>query len=374
MRRGLVEPAVEVVARGPRADAARDYAEEKLRRVIGKAGDPVLFARITLEEAPDPAVERPAEAQAMLDVNGRPVRAQVAARVMNEAVDLLEERLLDRLRHRAAQRRALRRRGGAPESDWRHGQLPTLRPAWFDRPADEREVVRHKTLALDEMTVDEAAFDMEMLDYDFYLFRLLPDGAAAVLRRRPDGDPELLRDFPELALDEAQERLDNGPERFVPFRERGNGRTYVLYRRYDGHYGLVTPADEPAPPALPSTARRRLRDELDRLEAVRAALVAEKLGEEPEGESVGEMSTIDQHPADLGTETFERERDLSLLEDVEREIADVQRALVRVHRGTYGLCEACGRQIPDERLAAMPASRFCFEHQTTTEVIPGLQT
>lgn len=124
----------------------------------------------------------------------------------------------------------------------------------------------------------------------------------------------------------------------------------------------------------PSTARWRLRDELDRLTSVRAVLLGEALDHETEAESVGELSSIDQHPADLGSETFERERELSLLEDVEAEIADVRRALVRLDRGSYGRCEACGRQIPDERLSAVPAARFCFEHQAAAEVIGGLET
>jgi RNA polymerase-binding transcription factor DksA len=89
---------------------------------------------------------------------------------------------------------------------------------------------------------------------------------------------------------------------------------------------------------------------------------------------VAETSTIDQHQADLGTETFERERDQSLLEDIEQEIADVQRAFVRLDRGTYGRCEACGAEIPDDRLIAVPAARFCLEHQAAAEVIPGLVT
>jgi RNA polymerase-binding transcription factor DksA len=140
------------------------------------------------------------------------------------------------------------------------------------------------------------------------------------------------------------------------------------------HERKATPADVAAPPAAPSTARRRLRDELDRLTSVRAVLAGEALDQETEAESVGELSSIDQHPADLGSETFERERELSLLEDVEAEIADVRRALVRLDRGGYGRCEACGRQIPDERLSAVPAARFCFEHQAAAEVIGRLET
>ena len=69
-----------------------------------------------------------------------------------------------------------------------------------------------------------------------------------------------------------------------------------------------------------------------------------------------------------------RERDQSLLEDIEQEIADVERAFVRLDRGTYGRCEACGAQIPDDRLVAMPASRFCLEHEAEAEIMSGLVT
>lgn len=135
-----------------------------------------------------------------------------------------------------------------------------------------------------------------------------------------------------------------------------------------------TAADERAPQAEQPPARRRLRAELARLRAVRDALIGEGLAAESEAASVAETSTIDQHQADLGTETFERERDQSLLRDIEQEIADLRRAFVRLDRGTYGRCEACGTHIPDERLAAMPAARFCLEHQAAAEVIPSFVT
>ncbi len=365
---------VDVVAHGPHAEAARSYAEKKVRRVIHTAGAPVLFGRIKLGEASDPAVERPALAQAMLDVNGRPVRAQVAAGTMTEAVDLLEERLRERLQHRAEQVRTLRRRpADAGPGEWRHGQRGHPGPARFDRPPDEREVVRRKTLAPDASSVDEAAFDMDMLDFDFYLFEELVTGEHAVLQRRPDGSHEVVVPVTGLTLDEAVERLEVGGEPFVAFVDRDTGLANVVYHRYDGHYGLVTTAREPAPPAQPATARRRLRDELERLESVRTALAAEAFDQESAKESIGEMSSADQHPADVGTETFERERGLSLLEDVEREIVDVRRALVRVGRGTYGLCDVCGARIPDERLVAVPAARFCVEHQAGAETLPGVR-
>lgn len=76
---------------------------------------------------------------------------------------------------------------------------------------------------------------------------------------------------------------------------------------------------------------------------------------------------FDQHPADLGTDTFEREKDQSILEGIEAELADVEHALGRINDGTYGVCEACGRPIDEERLEAMPAARFCVHDQAAAE-------
>ena len=113
-------------------------------------------------------------------------------------------------------------------------------------------MVHHKTFALDELAVDEAADDMGMLDFDFYLFYELATGVDAVLHRRPDGrlglrrlhpvdlapateavDVELEPDAaPAVALDEAIEWLDVGGEPFVFFPGTSRtGRANVAYRR-----------------------------------------------------------------------------------------------------------------------------------------------
>ena len=114
-------------------------------------------------------------------------------------------------------------------------------------------------------------------------------------------------------------------------------------------------------------ARRRLEEERARLEGVRETFADEHLNEESESESVSELSSIDQHQADLGTETFEREKDMSILEQVDAELADVEHALRRLDDGTYGTCEFDGKPIPEERLEAVPAARFCLEHQAAAE-------
>jgi RNA polymerase-binding transcription factor DksA len=113
--------------------------------------------------------------------------------------------------------------------------------------------------------------------------------------------------------------------------------------------------------------RRRLAEEHDRLEEIRAGFDAEHLHDESEDDSMSELSHLAQHSADVATETFEREKDFSILEQVEAELADVERALRRIDDGRYGKCEACGAEIGDDRLEAMPATRFCITHQTQAE-------
>jgi RNA polymerase-binding transcription factor DksA len=114
-------------------------------------------------------------------------------------------------------------------------------------------------------------------------------------------------------------------------------------------------------------ARQRLADERERLDGVKSTFDDEHLTDQSESDASSELSSYDQHQADMGTETFEREKDLSILEQVEAELADVEHALRRLDDGTYGTCEVCGKPIPDERLEAMPAARLCLEHQAEAE-------
>jgi RNA polymerase-binding transcription factor DksA len=114
----------------------------------------------------------------------------------------------------------------------------------------------------------------------------------------------------------------------------------------------------------PAAARTRLDEERERLDSIRSRL--NDVHEESEEDSLGE-STAGQHMGDVGSETFEREKDLSLLEEVEAELALIERAMRRIDEGTYGTCEACGKPIGDDRLEAMPAARFCLQDQAQAE-------
>ena len=116
-----------------------------------------------------------------------------------------------------------------------------------------------------------------------------------------------------------------------------------------------------------STAKDRLEEEQTRLRGLLGLIVDEHHTGQSEQDSVSELSAFDQHQADLGTETFEREKDLSFLESIEAELADVEHALRRLDEGTYGICEACGRPIDEDRLEAVPAARFCRDDQQKAE-------
>ncbi len=237
------------------------YAYERLAEVAELVDEPILHARVSLTQSTDPARSRPALARATLDVNGDPVRANVAAGSMLEAIDLLQRRLRDRIEHRAQHRDACRTfTGNAEPGEWRHGDLPTERPEYFDRPAEERQLVRLKTYPDEELTVDEAVFDMEQRGYDFYLFSDLASGSDSVVER-VDGsylltclDPDAIelgpttcpvfpshRATPDLSVDDAIEQLNVAGDPFVFFRNVATGRGNVCYRRYDGHYGLIEP-------------------------------------------------------------------------------------------------------------------------------------
>jgi DnaK suppressor protein len=110
--------------------------------------------------------------------------------------------------------------------------------------------------------------------------------------------------------------------------------------------------------------RALLEDERTRLEGLREAL--SEATQPVEAETAADPAA-GGHLADAGSEMFERSRDLSIVEDVEGQLAEVNHAVSRIEHGTYGRCEACGRQIDEERLEARPATRFCLDDQRQAE-------
>jgi ribosome-associated translation inhibitor RaiA len=253
---------VVVHAHGRVSPAEHVYAHDKIAHLGRVTGDRVMAARVDLIAHADPARQLPALAKGELKVDRQTVRAHAEAETMTAAVDALQARLRERLeRHRERERaQHLRHRDG--EGAWRHDDVATPRPAYYPRPVEEREVVRRKTFALGAMTPDDAAADLEQLDHDFFLFRNAGTGSDNVIQRVADGCYELIQpsgdegsDASEaiqpsqlhpstMSADSATELLDLGDLPFVFFVDEGSGRAAVVYRRYDGHYGMVIAADE----------------------------------------------------------------------------------------------------------------------------------
>jgi DnaK suppressor protein len=84
-------------------------------------------------------------------------------------------------------------------------------------------------------------------------------------------------------------------------------------------------------------------------------------------ESAEEMSSYSLHMADSGTDNFDRDFALSLLSSDQDAIYEIEEALKRIEKGTYGVCELTGKQIPKARLDAIPWTRFTVEAQAQLE-------
>ena len=112
----------------------------------------------------------------------------------------------------------------------------------------------------------------------------------------------------------------------------------------------------------PERARGLLDEERRQLLAAKAGVDDEMFAED-EAETLGELTDADQHPADTATETYEREKDLSLRDQIEARLTENAMAGKRVDEGTYGFCERCGEPISRARLEARPSTRWCATHR-----------
>ncbi|MGI6413816.1 MAG: TraR/DksA C4-type zinc finger protein [Syntrophomonadaceae bacterium] len=79
----------------------------------------------------------------------------------------------------------------------------------------------------------------------------------------------------------------------------------------------------------------------------------------PLTESVNELALYDQHPADIGTELYEREKDSGLLELLELEMEKVNDAINQYNLGRYGICERCSQPIEEARLERLVNTTLC---------------
>jgi hypothetical protein len=254
---------VQAETRGAVPDGAASFAVREVSSLLRMAPEPVLFARVALIMAADPAVERPATVQLNIDLNGRLIRAQAAGETMREAIHHACDRLRIRIERAARNWAAIR--GGQPVSgscEWRHRSRPSRQLPYFPRPPEVRTVMRRRSYAVAHETPDEAVADAELLDYDFHLFTEKSTGDDSVIYRFGDGYRLALAHArthrlgpadrsitvskapaPRLSAAEAIARLEAAGQPFLFFVNTETGRGNLIYHRLDGHYGLICPAD-----------------------------------------------------------------------------------------------------------------------------------
>ena len=105
----------------------------------------------------------------------------------------------------------------------------------------------------------------------------------------------------------------------------------------------------------------------EQLIALRARLVGDVNGladatlGKTRSEASGDLSSMPIHMADIGSDNFEQEFSLSLMEGEEDILREIDAALERIDAGTYGVCEESGKRITKARLRAIPYTRYCVE-------------
>lgn len=75
--------------------------------------------------------------------------------------------------------------------------------------------------------------------------------------------------------------------------------------------------------------------------------------------SADDVATDDEHDPEGHTIAWERQQLSALLQAAHERLVDLDAALDRLDSGTYGICQTCGREIEPQRLAALPATRYC---------------
>ncbi|MBB6375823.1 hypothetical protein BKA01_003045 [Pseudonocardia eucalypti] len=240
----------------------REQAQAHLGWFLGGLGEGWSSVRVRLTGVEGEGLPWAALAQANVEYRGQPIRAQVAAPFFAEASLLLVDRLVEQFDRLA--------------NPTRPRPWPPIvpRPESVHRPAAYRRVVRTKRYGLTRCDPRRAALLMDLGDYDFYLFtdttpRSTAGGdgnggagvTAVVYRVGPTGYRLAHLDglvppppgtafpistsvypVPRCTLARAVAQLAATDSRFLFFRhtENGTGQGAVLYRRYDGHYALLT--------------------------------------------------------------------------------------------------------------------------------------
>jgi len=237
------------------------HCREKLDRIGSHCREPITHVEIRLTDDPNHPGSAKTIAEASIATTRGSIRAHAQAETVNEAIDLMIQRMKRRLdRHESRLHRIGTKRhdGVASIGSWQHGDVADAPRHPQPRNGGEpMTVVRHKSFEFEPMTVDDAAYELEMLDHDFYLFQESTSATTAMLSRADNGRYALAIakeaaveglpvDYVDrmpgpvvLDQDGAQRVLETTSEPFVFFTDTHQQPGRVLYRRHDGNLGIV---------------------------------------------------------------------------------------------------------------------------------------
>ena len=249
---------------GEVSDAEQQRCVEAVSAALADSGESVRRCTVRLEHGTDPHHVRRAEARLSVDLDGTPVFAHAEAETVDAAADLAATRLHERLRKQIDRRQDARRhQDGLSDVDWSTVDGGQDRPTPQLIPLDERRVEERVSFGPPDSTVDEAIFDLDALGYRFHLFVETLSGDDAIVCRHEDrGDAYVLRFVhgegtaqpaassvadididvqaaPHLTVTEATDLLDLAGHDEVFFLDTDTERGSIVYRRLDGHLGLI---------------------------------------------------------------------------------------------------------------------------------------
>ena len=82
----------------------------------------------------------------------------------------------------------------------------------------------------------------------------------------------------------------------------------------------------------------------------------------------GDLSNVPIHMADVGTDNYERDIMIELIQNGEEGVRNIDTALEKIEEGTFGVCELCAKKINKERLKAVPYAKLCIDCQREEEI------
>jgi RNA polymerase-binding protein DksA len=128
---------------------------------------------------------------------------------------------------------------------------------------------------------------------------------------------------------------------------------------------LPVPKSKLKPEELDAFKRLLLEKRVELLEDV-GNMEAEAL-KKNRSDAAGDLSMMPIHMADIGTDAYEQEFTIGLIENEQEIVKEIDAALERMTNGAYGICEATGKRIKKARLKAKPWARYCVAYKRSRE-------